>query len=251
MRKAVTNFRFTNFVILVIAFTTLTVAAFAESPGWRRAKNVADDVIYQGKDKTFYCGCVYTSDGDNDGSGAVKHEACGYVPPITYASRSKRVDWEHIVPASLMPARQLDCWVSGSREKCEREDPRAQGMLFDLHNLAPSIGQVNRLRRNDRYSELPNQQQNFGSCPAKDINGKFEPPDCLKGDVARVWFYMSVRHGVVIHTAERAMFERWSENDPVSPWESKRESRVFNHTFVHNPFVHGVTPIPAGACSWE
>ena len=32
------------------------VDAFAESSGWRRAKNTADDVIYDGKDRTFYCG---------------------------------------------------------------------------------------------------------------------------------------------------------------------------------------------------
>jgi len=51
---------------------------------------------------------------------------------------------------SLMSARQFDCWVLGNREACECEDSRAQGMLFDLHNLAPSIGQVNVLRSNER-----------------------------------------------------------------------------------------------------
>ena len=91
-------------------------------------------------------------------------------------------------------------------------------MLFDLHNLAPAIGQVNALR---------------------------------KGDVARIWLYMGLRHGVNISPDEIFRFERWSANDPVSPWESQREKRIFDHTFVQNPFIHGVTPDAAGACPWE
>src|SRR5688572_29014194 len=58
-------------------------------------------------------------------------------------------------PASLMPARQFLCWAGegGGRERCEEIDPRAQAMIFDLHNLAPSIGQVNALRGDDRYAD--------------------------------------------------------------------------------------------------
>ncbi len=228
------------------------VDAFAESPGWRRAKNTADDIIYDGKDRTFYCGCVYTSNATNNGSGTVDHAVCGYEVPDTHSARAGRVEWEHIVPASLMPARQFDCWQLGNRDKCEREDPRAQGMLFDLHNLAPSVGQVNALRSNDRYEdELPESAAIFGECEAKDVKGGFEPSDCLKGDVARVWLFMSFRHGVVISEEEREMFEGWSEDDPVSPWESEREALIFDHTFVQNPFVHGVATDPDGMCPWE
>ncbi len=144
-------------------------------------------------------------------------------------------------------------------------------MLFDLHNLAPSVGQVNALRSNDRYKDdLPKSAAIFGQCKARDVKGGFGPPDCLKGDVARVWQYMSFRHGVVIPEEERAMFEEWSENDPVSLWEGarclrngqktiqsrcgkafEREARIFAHMFVHNPFVHGVATKPEGACPWE
>ena len=225
--------------------------AHAETPGWRRAKNVADDIIYSNLNSTLYCGCVYTSDNDGDGSGRVDHERCGYKIPGSHAKRANRVEWEHIVPASLMPARGFDCWVLGNRRECERKDPKAQAMLFDLHNLAPAIGQVNALRSTDRYTEIPGEPSNFGSCQIQDERGEFEPPDCLKGDLARVWLYMSLRHGVVITSDERDRFERWSANDPVSPWESKREKRIFNYTFVRNPFVHGVTPNSSGACSWE
>ncbi len=87
-----------SLLLALAILVQLTGDALAESPGWRRAKNTADDVIYAGKDRTLYCGCVYTSDGDNDGSGSVDHEACGYQAPPKQADRAVRVEWEHIVP---------------------------------------------------------------------------------------------------------------------------------------------------------
>ena len=102
--------------ILTAFVVSLASASLAESPGWKRAKNTADDIIYAGKNRTFYCGCVYTSHGDTDGSGDVDHQVCGYQGPSSYSSRAGRVEWEHVVPASLMPARQFDCWAMGGRE---------------------------------------------------------------------------------------------------------------------------------------
>ena len=140
--------------VILAALAATVVSAPALSGGWKDAKNTADDVIYEGKDRTFYCGCVYTSHGDTDGSGNVDHDACGYEKPEKHIARADRIEWEHVVPASLMPAQQFDCWQLGGRDKCEDEDPRAQAMIFDLHNLAPSVGQVNALRDNDRYAYL-------------------------------------------------------------------------------------------------
>ena len=78
-------------LLFVVSLFSVPLIASAESPGWRRVKNAADDIIYAGKDRSLYCGCVYTSDGDNDGSGAVDHQACGYVAPQSHASRADRV----------------------------------------------------------------------------------------------------------------------------------------------------------------
>ena len=219
--------------------------------GWENTKNIADDDIYAGIDRTFYCGCKYQSHGDSDGSGDITDTtACGYEGPPTHAHRAGRVEWEHIVPASLMPARQFNCWAGqdGSRQRCEKSDPRAQAMIFDLHNLAPSIGQVNALRSNDRYTDLPDTASDFGGCTIEDASNGFEPPDCRKGDVARVWLYMHLMHGVEIPPDEMAMFIQWTSEDPVSPWESKREKRIAKYSRVINPFVHGVTPDAAGTC---
>ncbi len=105
---------------IFLSLLLVSSMVLAESPGWRRAKNTADDVIYSGKDRTFYCGCVYTSHGDNDGSGAVSHTACGYVPPTTHIARATRVEWEHVVPASLMPANSTAGSLAAARTASAR-----------------------------------------------------------------------------------------------------------------------------------
>jgi deoxyribonuclease I len=224
----------------------LSLATSALGQSWNKTKNIADDVIHQGEQHEFYCGCRYQSDGDSDGSGTITSTR------HSFEARARIIEWEHVVPASLMPARQFPCWngPGGNRQRCER-DPRARTMIFDLHNLVPAVGQVNALRGDDRYADLPDQSSDFGRCPIEDVKGLFEPPDCKKGDVARIWLYMSVQHGVKIPDDERNMLIRWTRDDPVSPWEKRREQRVAAQTGIANQFVHGTRATRRGACPWE
>ena len=208
---------------LILAMLLACTPAAAET--WRGVKNKADDLVYFDYRVTLYCGCPYTSHGDSDGSGDVTLDRCGYEPAAKFQNVANSIQWEHVVPASLMPARQFDCWAGegGSRGKCEREDPAAQAMIFDLHNLAPSIGQMNQYRRDNRYGEIDTELREFGACLAEDSGPIFEPGDDERGDVARIWLYMADQHGVVIPPAEREMFMRWHEADPVSHWERTRD----------------------------
>jgi deoxyribonuclease-1 len=205
--------------------------------GWNNAKNTADDEVYFDNRVTFYCGCDYVSDGDKDGSGDPILSSCDYEGPSTHSARAKRIEWEHVVPASLMPARQFECWTQGSRSDCERDDPRAQAMIFDLHNLVPSVGQVNALRLNDRYGEVPGEERNFGACAVEDSKGVFEPRDSERGDVARIWLYMADVHGVELAPGEREMFLTWHESDPVSAWEIERDNRIARIQGTSNHWV--------------
>ena len=136
-------------------------------------------------------------------------------------------------------------------------------MIFDLHNLAPSIGQVNAYRLHDRYGIVGDNPEEDGvleewpGCDARHLRTKktkdhrFEPPDCVKGDVARVWFYMHDQHGVLIPDAEWNMLVDWSDNDPVSAWELERDSRIEAKQGNGNPYVTGQDADPDGACEWD
>lgn len=226
--------RFATTLFLIVLAGT---ASAETATSWSAAKNAADDQVYFDHRVTLYCGCGYVSHGDSDGSGDIDGANCAYTAPSTYQHRSKRIEWEHIVPASLMPAASFPCWSEGGRDHCEKEDPAAQAMIFDLHNLAPSIGQVNALRSNDRYGEIPGESRGFGACAIEDVKGMFEPADETRGDVARVWLYMADKHGVVISDDERSMFERWNAADPVSDWERLRDDRIYAIQGNRNPYV--------------
>jgi endonuclease I len=79
----------------------------------------------------------------------------------------------------------------------------------------------------------------------------FEPTDSFKGDLARVFFYMSVRYGLEDENwdssfaVEGASIEQWEEDvlrawhimDPVSEKEIQRNEAVFGIQGNRNPFV--------------
>jgi len=124
---------------------------------WGTTKKWARDTIYNGINETFYCGCTYQPSGTSGGE--IDQASCDYDGGNeSHAHRAGRLEWKHVVPASLMPARRFQCWNEGlnecsksGRECCEKHDLNARVQIFDLHNLVPSIGQTNALRGNKRY----------------------------------------------------------------------------------------------------
>ena len=225
-------------VIALFIFLAHPGSATAQTfTSWSAAKNAADDQVYYDHRQTLYCGCPYESHADNDGSGDIALDQCNYASPAKHSHRAGRVEWEHIVPVSLMPVRQFECWKQGGREECEKNDPSAQRMIFDLHNIAPSIGQVNAFRSNDRYGIIDNENRDFGGCEIEDENGLFEPADDTRGDVARVWLYMVKQHHVLVTEDEWQMFLHWHFDDPVSSWEKTRNTRIREIQGNGNPYV--------------
>ena len=213
------------------------------SSSWAATKKVARDDIYQDRDKTFYCGCDYTPKGSS--GGVINVASCDYDGQgASYSSRAARLEWEHVVPASLMPARQFTCWNEGlpecrkgGRECCEKHDPKAQAMIFDLHNLVPSIGQANALRSNKPYGIVSQSIGQLGQCDFKWTNEYTEPADSVKGDAARVWLYMALQYGLELTDEQIAMFIDWAVNDPPDSNEFERNAKIVIKQGNGNPFV--------------
>ena len=218
-------------------------ASLTVSGSWGAAKKVAKNIIYANKRITFYCGCEYSATKNKEG---IKIEDCaGYKEFATYKSRATTLEWEHVVPASLMPARQFPCWnqglpgcKKGSRACCERKDLNAKAMIFDLHNMVPSVGQANALRSDKRYGVIPGDELPLGCDIEFDKEtGITEPPANRLGDVARIWLYMHQQHGVVLEAGELQMYMSWSQNDPPDIWEFERDDRIKANQGNSNPFV--------------
>lgn len=210
---------------------------------WSTTKKWARDIIYAGVDKTFYCGCTYNAKGTSGGT--TKLDSCGYDGASEkHQHRAETLEWEHVVPASLMPARGFNCWneglpecSKGSRKCCEKYDLNARAQIFDLHNLVPSVGQVNALRGNKRYGIIEGEVHKLGSCDFEWSNDLTEPPEDKRGEVARVWLYFVAQHNLQLQPGELLMYLRWSNDDPPEQWEFDRNERIQLKQGNGNPFV--------------
>jgi endonuclease I len=132
-------------------------------------------------------------------------------------------------------------------------------MKSDLHHLYPTDGYVNGRRSSSPFGVVDHAiwtSQNGGRLGGSDQCGTehgtvFEPADSFKGDLARVFFYMSVRYGLEDENwdssfaVDGATIEQWEEDvlrtwhimDPVSQKEIDRNEAVFGIQGNRNPFV--------------
>ena len=112
-------------------------------------------------------------------------------------------------------------------------------MQADMYNLVPAIGQINALRSNYSYSMIPGEPRQFGACDMEIEDRKAEPRPEIRGDIARIYFYMNDSypgHGV-ISKKNRKLFEAWAKEDPVDDWERERCRRIEAIQGNHNRFV--------------
>jgi endonuclease I len=113
------------------------------------------------------------------------------------------------------------------------EDAGGINIASDLHNLKPADPSENSSRGNDYFD-------NSG------VSGSYEPVDEVKGDIARILFYMIVMYDYlnlvdevpdVYEMAMLATLLSWHEADPVDDFERNRNEIIFDYQFNRNPFI--------------
>jgi len=101
-------------------------------------------------------------------------------------------------------------------------------MQSDLYNLHPAIGEINGLRSNYRFDMVTGEDREFGPCDFEIENRIAEPPEYVRGDIARTYQYMNSAypgHGIV-GKSNKKLFQAWSNQDPVDAWECERCKRI-------------------------
>ena len=151
-----------------------------------------------------------------------------------------------------------DCW---NREHTWPQSwfNEKNGPKSDLFHVYPTDGYVNNRRSNYPYGEVNNPTytsgngSKLGPCVTTGYSGTvFEPIDEYKGDIARGFFYMSVRYynedsgwgssgmtskSVILPWA-MDMLLRWNEADPVSDKEIARNNIIYSgYQGNRNPFI--------------
>ncbi len=131
-------------------------------------------------------------------------------------------------------------------------------MYTDLFHLYPVDQYVNNRHSNNPFGEVDDPSwtslngSKVGPCATPGYTGTvFEPRDDYKGDLARSYFYMSVRYytedsgwpgspmvtGSQLNPWALAMMIQWHQSDPVSPKETNRNNAIYVIQHNRNPFI--------------
>jgi deoxyribonuclease-1 len=193
--------------------------------------------------RTFYCNCAFQGK-------EVDAASCGY-KPARDSVRARRVEVEHVVPAenfgrSFVEWREghPECIRPGGRPYKGRRCAQKTNALYrlmeaDLYNLYPVIGELNADRSNYRFGIIDGEERRYGSCDFEVEGHIVEPRPEIRGDIARIYFYMDWAYpgrGIVGKKA-RKLFEAWDKEDPVDAPECARAQRVEQVQGNANPFV--------------
>ena len=218
-----------------IVFLTISNPVLADSPSsFSKAKKIMYSKIYPDNQQTFYCGCDYSNRKTNLNS-------CGYQIRKNQR-RASRTEAEHVVPAywlaKLTPEGRA-CWAKGTKLKgtngrkyCLKNNKQFKQAHNDLMNLVPAIGEVNGDRSNYRFGMVAGEARNYGSCDIEiDRSGKrgsrrVEPAENVRGDIARIYFYMAGKYGLQLSRQSQQLMNAWNKLDPIDAWEKVRAMRI-------------------------
>ncbi|WP_372964327.1 endonuclease [Marinobacter sp.] len=136
----------------------------------------------------------------------------------------------HIYPlADIRTA--LDC---GTNSQC-KQDNRYRQIASDLHNMVPVRNRLEMRRRTARYENL-GETIAMDECGIRESHLFFEPPERIKGDVARTMAYMADTYGLP-WLGSPPVFKDWSRLDPPDDQELTRHRRIAEIQGNENPFV--------------
>lgn len=126
---------------------------------------------------------------------------------------------------------------------------------YDLHHVRPSDAVVNSTRNNNPYGNVTNHNSSTEVyaryTPEKKLSGwleggVFEPLDSVKGDVARICFYVSVCYymrysniqlaNIVSDKTFKTILE-WNKLDPVDALEAQRNNVAYELQGNRNIFI--------------
>ena len=227
------QFAMNKYITVAISSALLLSFGATASQNFSKSKRELVKLYKQHPDiPTFYCRAPIIWHGEK---GKPLISEVGY-KVRKQKKRANQVEWEHILTAWAM-GHQLQCWQHGGRDNCKKTSATYKKMAGDMHNLVPSIAEVNRDRSNYRYSDWrgPNM---YGQCSmAVDFKRRqARPPEYTHGFIARDYLYMQERYGIKLTKTENKMMAVWAKQTPTR-WECQRNQMIKKLQGNDNPFV--------------
>ncbi|QQO57379.1 MAG: deoxyribonuclease I [Thiohalocapsa sp. PB-PSB1] len=219
------------------------------------AKQLLYERVYRSQRRSFYCGCSF------DGDGRPSLSSCG-LQALAGQTRADRIEAEHLFPSSRF-GKYRGCWRNpGAYSKCRKSDG---GLLSgrscclrvdktfiaahnDLHNLVPAVGLINAQRSDYDWGKVSGGKR-YGACEIRIDSGirRVQPPIAVRGDIARVMFYMQDTYGFRLSYSDHKMYAEWNNIDPPTAQEIKRDRRIARLQGKHNDYVAAYRKLRATA----
>lgn len=149
----------------------------------------------------------------------------------SFDGKTPLIKASHIYPQGNI-RQHLDC---GTKRQCMRDSPRHNSIASDLHNLVPANSRFDMKRTNTIFGNLGAEIQ-ANNCGIKRKMHVIEPPEHLKGDIARVIFYMHTQYELPM-LGNQSVLEDWSKLDPPSEDEIARDIKIESLQNNNNPHV--------------
>ena len=211
----------TLFIASFLFANMMTLPVYAKS--FYMAKKEATQV-YTNHQEAFYSGCEYYA---QQKKLIPLKDTCGYQTRKS-ERRASRIEWEHVV-SMWHVGHQLQCWKNGGRNNCRKVSEKFRQMEADLHNLVPSIGELNGDRSNYQHGMIEGEVRRYGPRIDNEVDFKakvFEPRPEVRGDIARIYFYYREKYGFNLSRKQTQLFKAWSKSDPVDSWERERNLSI-------------------------
>ena len=211
-------------IILLLLFLTLSLLArgFDAPDNRSQAKNLLKMIDLDYK-KTQLNGCDYHYDATSCMDiTIVESKSC------TIEHGPESVAWVQVVPGEYFGRdfacmRKPTCSNSWEKKKfgspicCRRVNAQYREMEADLYNLIPVVSAFARFQEGKPFGLVKKPLHRVGEI--KIGATKIEPPDDVKGNIARVYLYMQDRYGLKLSKAEQKVFLQWHESDRVDEHE--------------------------------
>lgn len=254
-------------------FTTICTLALTLTMAWAQGPN-GSNTYYQAANgkkgaalKTALCGIILPHTQINYKTGLIKAyentdtRSDGYVRDWY----SKTTKYKHDVDKAGSYSQEGDCY---NREHSVPASwfSNAYPMYSDIVHVVPTDGYVNNRRSNYPFGETNgetyksnNSYCKLGKCTVEGYTGTvFEPGDDVKGDFARIYFYMvtcyenEISSWVSNATASKVfdgktypglkdwylnLMFKWAKQDPIDDVEIARNIAVEEEQGNRNPFV--------------
>lgn len=211
--------------------------------------------IFAATPTTFYCRCPMSLP-------KVQLRGCSAVQNYNFYGASETViEFEHIYPMARLKNKLLakiaplmkDACPTLSRKCLTREIPLFAHFESDMMNIRPVIKKLNRLRRSYWFAldvlNAHQLNQNYHKCTFRIQNKRFHLPHHIKGDVARVMFYLSEHYHSwnLLSSEELQAFADWNQKDPLHPSEALILRSIATAQTTTLPFSLNVVPLaPTG-----